>query len=154
MKINWITKITIICGAALIFTLIWIILPGIWSDLESRYACRVDENLFSLGMESMNDTRKETFSLRQGDSIAVSAVFISGELDISIIDSSGNVIYEGNNPELGSFQVNIPKSDEYLISVTGRQAKGSISFQILRNEENEQWNLCKPFKRHFVSLRF
>lgn len=91
--------------------------------------------MFSLGMESTNDTRKETFYLRQGDAIAVSVVYISGELEIAITDSSGNAIYEGNNPELDSFQVNIPKSDEYTISVTGKQAEGSISFQILRNEE-------------------
>lgn len=132
------TKISILCVMVLVFVLAWFILPGVWSDAESRYTCKVEENLFSLGMESMNDTQKETFSLRQGDAIAVSVVFISGELEIAVTDSNGNAIYEGNNPKRGSFQVNIPKSDDYTISVTGRQAEGSISFQILRNEENEQ----------------
>lgn len=60
---------------------------------------------------------------------------ISGELCISIGQKHQEPVYEGNNPELNHFQVNITNSGDYTISVTGKQAEGSISFHILRNEE-------------------
>ena len=62
-------------------------------------------------------------------------IHLDGELDIYITDSSGMVVYEGHNPEIGSFLVNITEDDRYTMTVEGNRAKGSISFQILRNEE-------------------
>ena len=44
-------------------------------------------------------------------------------------------IYEGHNPEIGGFLVNISEDDRYTMTVEGKRAKGNISFQILRNEE-------------------
>ena len=74
-------------------------------------------------MESMNETRKGIYTLTKGDAIDVSVVFIAGDLDVSIMDSNGTTIYEGHNPELSNFQVNIPESGDYIISVTGKQAE-------------------------------
>lgn len=107
----------------------------IWPDREMGCTSMEEDDVFSLGMESMSETRKKTFTLEKGDAIDVSMVYIAGEIDISITDSKGNAVYEGHNPELSSFQVNIQESGDYTISVTGKQAEGSISFQILRNKE-------------------
>ena len=119
----------------MLFTTTWIVLQIVWSNTESRCTVKVEDDLFSIGMESMNESRSESFHLEAGVSVAVCVVHLDGELDIYITDSNGTVVYEGHNPEMGSFTVNITESDRYIMIVEGKQAKGSISFQILRNEE-------------------
>ena len=125
----------IICCIVVLTTLTWIVLPRVWSNTESRCTVKAADDLFSKGMESMNESRSESFHLEEGMSVAVYVVHLDGELDIYITDSNGTVVYEGHNPEIGSFLVNITEDDRYTMTVEGKQAKGSISFQILRKEE-------------------
>lgn len=131
------TRIVVICGEALlIICLLWVVVLKLWPDTESRCTVKVEDDLFFIGMESMNESRSESFHLEEGMSVAVYVVHLDGELDIYITDSSGTTVYEGHNPEIGSFLVNISENDRYTMTVEGKRAKGSISFQILRNEEN------------------
>ena len=129
------SRFFIIFGVALLFTLTWIILLRVWPNTESRCTVKVEDDLFSIGMESMNESRSESFQLEEGISVAVYVVHLAGDLDIYITDSSGTAVYEGHNPEIGSFLVNISEDDRYTMTVEGKRAKGSISFQILRDEE-------------------
>ncbi len=108
------------------------ILPKILPSEGSRYSRKVEDDFFSLGMVRLNETMQEPFSLRKGDTVDASVVHISGELFISIGQKKREPIYEGRNPELGSFRVTVPEDGEYLISVSGKQAEGSVSFQINR----------------------
>lgn len=124
-----------LCFAALVVFLAKMLLPRLWSSDESRYSRKVEENLFSLGMERLNCTIAESFSLHEGDTIDVSVVRISGELSISIAQKDRKPIYEGKNPELDSFRITVPEDGDYLLSVSGKQAEGSISFQINRTED-------------------
>ena len=130
------TRIVVICGEALLLIcLLWVVVLMLWSDTESRCTVKVEDDLFSIGMESMNESRSESFQLEEGVSVAIYAVHLAGELAIYITDSNGPAVYEGHNPEIGSFLVNITEDDRYTMTVEGKRAKGSISFQILRNEE-------------------
>lgn len=129
------SRFFIICCVVVLFTVTWIVLPRVWSNTESRCTVKVEDDLFSIGMGSMNESRSESFHLEEGASVAVYVVHLDGELDIYITDSNGTVIYEGHNPEMGSFTVNVTESDQYTMTVGGKQAEGSISFHILRNEE-------------------
>ena len=129
-------RIIVICSEAmLLICLLWVVTLKLWSDTESRYTVKVEDDLFSIGMESMNESRSESFQLEEGISVAVYVVHLAGDLDIYITDSSGTAVYEGHNPEIGSFLVNISEDDRYTMTVEGKRAKGSISFQILRDEE-------------------
>ena len=83
----------------------------------------------------MYESRSESFHLEKGASVAVYVVHLDGELDIYVTDSNGTAVYEGHDPEIGSFLVNITEDDRYTMTAEGKRAKGSISFQILRNEE-------------------
>ena len=123
-----------ICSAmlVLVFLLALMILPKIRPSSESRYSRKVEEDLFSLGMEQLNCTIAESFSLGEGDTIDVSIVHVSGELLLSIGQENREPVYTGRNPELGSFQVTISEGGDYLISVSGKHAEGSVSFQINR----------------------
>ena len=129
------SRFFIICCVVVLFTTTWIVLQIVWSNTESRCTVKVEDDLFSIGMESMNESRSESFHLEEGMLVAVYVIHLDGELDIYITDSNGTVVYEGHNPEIGSFLVNITEDDRYTMTVEGKQAKGSISFQILRNEE-------------------
>ena len=130
------TRILAICGEALLLIcLLWVVVLKLWPDTESRCTVKMEDDLFSIGMESMNESRSESFYLEEGMSVAIYVVHLDGELDISITDSKGTIVYEGHNPEMGSFQVNITEDDRYTMTVEGKRAKGSISFQILRDEE-------------------
>ena len=123
-----------LCAAVPVFFLALMIFSGILSSDGSRYSCRVDEDLFLLDMDSFGSTVAETFYLREGDSIDVSAVRISGELSIVIGQVGRQPIYEGNGRGPDSFRVTIPEDGDYIISVTGKHAEGSISFQISKAE--------------------
>lgn len=124
-----------LCAGVLIICAALLILSVFPSSTDSSFTRKVESDSFSLGMERLNDTLWETFYLQTGDTIDVDVVHISGELCISIGQKNQEPVYEGNNPELNHFQVNITNSGDYTISVTGKQAEGSISFHILRNEE-------------------
>ena len=123
-----------LCSAVLVLVLALGILPSIWLSNDSRYSRKVEEDFFSLGMERLNCTIEEPFPLHKGDTIDVSVVRVSGELMISIGEKGLEPIYEGKNPERISFRVTIPEDGDYLLSVYGKQAEGSISFQINRTE--------------------
>lgn len=123
-----------ICSTALVLFLALGILPRIWPSNDSRYSRKVEEDVFSLGMERLNCTIAEPFPLHKGDAIDVRVTRISGELTISIGEKDREPIYEGKNTELSSFRVTVPEGGDYLLSVSGKQAKGSIFFQIKRTE--------------------
>ena len=106
------------------------LLPWLLPTQESRYTRRVEEDFFSLGMEPLNCTIAEPFTLQKGDTIDVSVDRASGDLAITIGQEDRQPIYEGRNPQLGSFRVTVPEDGGYLLSVTGKQAQGNISFQI------------------------
>lgn len=119
----------ILC-AVLVVLLTAMLLPWLLPTQESRYTRRVEEDFFSLGMEPLNCTIAEPFTLQKGDTIDVSVARVSGELEITIGQEDRQPIYEGRNPQLGSFRVTVPEDGGYLLSVTGKQAQGNISFQI------------------------
>ena len=132
MKRKW--TLIGLCSAALLLVLALGILSGIWPSNGSRYSRRVEEDAFSLDMERLNCTIVEPFPLNKGDTIDVSIVRVSGELMISIGEEGTAPIYEGKAQELNYFRVTIPESGDYLLSVSGKQAEGSICFQINRTE--------------------
>ena len=119
----------ILC-AVLAVLLTAMLLPWLLPTQESRYTRRVEEDFFSLGMEPLNCTIAEPFTLQKGDTIDVSVDRASGDLAITIGQEDRQPIYEGRNPQLGSFRVTVPEDGGYLLSVTGKQAQGNISFQI------------------------
>ena len=119
----------ILC-TVLVVLLTAMLLPWLLPTQESRYTRRVEEDFFSLGMEPLNCTIAELFRLHEGDTIDVSVDRASGDLAITIGQEDRQPIYEGRNPQLGSFRVTVPEDGGYLLSVTGKQAQGNISFQI------------------------
>ena len=123
-----------LCAAALVMFPALGFLPRILPSNGSRYRRKVEDDFFSPDMERLNRTIEKPFSLKEGDSVDVGIVRVSGELTISIGKKGFEPIYEGRNPELSSFRVTISEDGDYYLSVSGKQAEGSISFQIDRSE--------------------
>lgn len=88
-----------------------------------------------LEMELLNGRMEESFPLRQGDAISVSVALVSGELMISIGQNGREPVYEGRNPKLGPFRVNIAEDGDYGLTISGKHAQGSVSFQIIRGAQ-------------------
>ena len=133
MKTGW--RIVIYTLAAVLAVLGVLVLAGAMGPGESDVTR--EDDLFSLGMSYMSGEQSATFALSEGDAIEVTVVHISGDLRLHIACGE-DVIYEGHNPEMGDFRVNILKDGEYTITVTGRRADGSVSFEMLRAEAKEE----------------
>ena len=123
-------------GAAIILLIICTLFTGqilvhrYHMRTESIFSRRTEENFYSLGLEILNTTLTETYSLEKGDSILVSMVQIDGDLSIRIGMKGQKPVYEGNGQGLGDFTVNIQETGDYEISVTGKRAQGSLSFSM------------------------
>lgn len=133
MKTGW--RIVIYTLAAVLAVLGVLVLAGAMGPGESDVTR--EDDLFSLGMSYMSGEQSATFALSEGDAIEVTVVHISGDLRLHIACGE-DVIYEGHNPEMGDFRVNILKDGEYTITVSGRRADGSVSFEMIRAEAKEE----------------
>ena len=85
---------------------------------------------FLLDYTILNSTKTHDIKLEKGSTVNVIIENKSGNLDIIISDTNGEKIYKGDNAASGKFSLQIPKTDTYKFSVTGRNAKGSVSFKI------------------------
>ena len=118
------------CAAGLLLLLAGLILPNLWNHDGSTYDRRAEKDFFSLEMKPLNCPLSEPYALHAGDTIQVEIDLRAGELSISIGQEGKAPVYEGHNPDLTSFRVTIPEDGTYSLSVSGKQAKGSISFRI------------------------
>ena len=89
-----------------------------------------NEKQFLLDYSILNCTKTHHIKLEKGITIDVVIENKSGKLDVLVSDTNGEKIYKGNNPTSGKFSLVIPKTDTYKFSVTGSNAKGSVSFKV------------------------
>lgn len=80
--------------------------------------------------EPYTGTESTVFTLKAGDEIAVTIDRVDGRFDITIGQAGQKLIYTGNDVISGSFTVTVPEDGKYEISVSGKNAKGSVSFKI------------------------
>lgn len=81
----------------------------------------------------LNSTDSQDFVLTEGDILVFDIVSESGSVSIVLQMDGETAIYQGNDVPTSSFEVVVPKTGSYKCSVTGKQAKGSIS--IVKKEE-------------------
>ena len=96
-----------------------------------------DPGRFALRFERMNKTDSETMALAEGDALHVSWRIESGRADIAIGMEGEEAVYRANGRTAGDeadFDVEIPQTGTYTITVTAREAKGRIEFTKTENE--------------------
>ena len=94
--------------------------------------CSADPASFSLCFNVMNTEDAQTLSLREGDTLAVSWLIESGSVDVLIAMKDEAPLYQANgrgNGDEAAFDLIIPKSGDYTITVTARNAKGWLRFE-------------------------
>ena len=129
MKIGW--RIALYALAAVLAVMGVLVLTGVMEPGKTDVTR--EDDLFSLGMSYMSGEQSATYSLSAGDAIEVTVVHISGDLRMRIACGE-DAIYEGHNPEMGQFRVNILTDGEYTITVSGQRADGSVTFRMIRDE--------------------
>ena len=129
MKIGW--RIALYALAAVFAVMGVLVLTGVMEPGKTDVTR--EDDLFSLGMSYMSGEQSATYTLAAGDAIEAIVVHISGDLRLRIA-CGGNVVYEGHNPEMGQFRVNILTDGEYTITVSGQRADGSVTFRMIRDE--------------------
>ncbi|MBQ4437174.1 MAG: hypothetical protein II879_13925 [Clostridia bacterium] len=74
--------------------------------------------------------REETtkLELRTGDQLQVTLSHTTGTVDVTVGLKGKEPIYRGNGQQNAEFMLVIDETGNYQISVSGHQAKGSISF--------------------------
>ncbi len=86
---------------------------------------------FSLRFNVLNAAESQTLAFREGDTLAVSWLIESGSVDVLIAMAGEEPLYQANgrgNGDAAAFDLTIPKSGGYTITVTGKNAKGWLNF--------------------------
>ena len=87
---------------------------------------------FYLSFRAMNTEDAETLTLQEGDALHVSWQIDDGRVDVLIAMQGEEPLYQANgrgNGDAAAFDLTIPKSGAYTISVTGKNAKGWLNFE-------------------------
>lgn len=76
----------------------------------------------------LNTSDKRNLSLVAGDIIDAEVVSESGSVAIKVENSERDLIYTETDVPTSDFEIVIPEDGTYTFTVTGQNAKGSVSF--------------------------
>lgn len=85
-----------------------------------------NENQLVMDYKVLNQTDTQSLKLEAGDVVGFAIVSDGGQVDLSLQKDGEEAVYEGTDVPTSSFQVAIEDSGTYLLTVTGRHAKGSV----------------------------
>lgn len=88
-----------------------------------------DENHYDISFDILNTTFTHDLIMTQGESIRVHIAKKSGNITVKIQKGQDIPVYEGNGDVATDFSVTIPEGGTYTVSVTGKKAKGHVTFQ-------------------------
>ncbi len=86
-----------------------------------------DESHLIMNYSVMNMELSHMLTLEKDDVIDFEVVNETGKLSIVVQKDKDRPVYTGNKLPTGSFSVTVPESGKYKVSVTGDNAKGSVS---------------------------
>lgn len=75
----------------------------------------------------LNRTESQMLELEEGDIVDFDITSVSGKIDIVLQNEGDDPSYKGTSAPTSSFAVEIVTTGEYEISVTGENARGSVS---------------------------
>lgn len=94
-----------------------------------------NESQLIMSFKILNTTDNQMLTLEQGDIIDFEIVNESGKIDIVLQKDKETPVFTGKEIPTNSFTVEIPVSGKYKVSVTGHNAKGSVS--VVKRDMNE-----------------
>ena len=87
-----------------------------------------NDSQFLMEYTVLNTTDGQTLSMEAGDTLDVAVVSASGAVSVNIQREGAPPLYAREDVPTGQFSLEIPEDGEYNITVTGEQARGSVSF--------------------------
>lgn len=87
---------------------------------------------FILDYNMLNGSKIHKMTVNEGENIKVDIQCISGRTDVLVADSDDRVIYKADDSFSNEFTLRISKTSEYTFTVSGKRAKGSVSFVVNR----------------------
>ena len=93
-----------------------------------------NDSEFIMEYSVLNTTDAQDLTIEAGDTISAKIVVDKGSLSIKIQKDGEEPIYESNGISISNeFDVEIDESGTYTVEVTGKKAKGSVSFMVQSN---------------------
>ncbi len=93
-----------------------------------------NDSEFIMEYSVLNTTDAQDLTIEAGDTISAKIVVDKGSLSIKIQKDGEKSIYESNGISTSNeFDVEIDESGTYTVEVTGKKAKGSVSFIVQSN---------------------
>jgi len=99
-------------------------ISGIFNGNKVSYA-----DSFRMDYSILNKQEDTVMELLSGDELQVEIAQMEGSVDVMIGMDGEEPIYEGSDLTEISFTLNIGKTGDYHVSVTGNKAKGYVSFE-------------------------
>lgn len=87
-----------------------------------------DDTYYDMTFDWLNTTYTYDMYLEQGDGIEVFLEKERGKVSVLIQCEDEEAVYQGDDMEPSSFAVNIKETGNYTVKITGKEAKGHISF--------------------------
>ena len=87
-----------------------------------------NEGGFQMDYAVLNREESADLYLEEGDQLEIHFAHSAGSIDASVGQEGKEPLYRGADQKNGEFILPISEAGTYHISVTGHQAKGSVSF--------------------------
>ncbi len=94
-----------------------------------------DASGFRMEYSMLNREESADLTLNEGDCLRVFLSHTEGTVDVTVGMNGKEPIYRGNGQQNAEFVLEILEKGNYHISVSGHQAKGSISFTRIPGEK-------------------
>ena len=111
---------------------------GVNDDVKFNGSKTRNENQFDMAFDVLNTTYTHKMIMEEGESIAVSIEKEAGEITVLIQQDSQEPIYRGDDVQSGAFTVAINEAGTYTLSVTGKKARGRVSFSRSENSNGDK----------------
>ena len=89
---------------------------------------------FRMEYSILNREESVDLTLTEGDRLQVSLSHTEGSVDVTVGMEGQEPVYRGRGQQNAEFVLEIAKTGNYHISVSGHQAKGNISFTRISGE--------------------
>lgn len=90
---------------------------------------KVDDSSYQIDFEMLNGERTQVLSFQEGDELKVDITRIKGSIKLSLTSTAGQEIYSGDCSITTNFTIRVPKTGEYVVSIVGKKAQGSVRIE-------------------------
>ncbi|HOG01581.1 MAG TPA: hypothetical protein PKW29_10795 [Clostridia bacterium] len=89
---------------------------------------------FTMDFKEWSAKNKCELSLEKGDELQVEIARDGGEIALAVSGKNGSEPYTGNDLRSGIFTVTVSETDEYAITITGKDATGKVTLKNLAGQ--------------------